>query len=146
MSIDRSGQWWKGTESSDVREYLLAYAEDAYQVHEFRLAKCSCGSEIFNLAADDVSGVAKRTCVSCNSEHFICDSEEFWTDAEPEELACIECGSKQANIGVGFSLYDHGHDVRWLYVGVRCVECGVLGCFAGWKVAYSPSLDLIEQV
>lgn len=145
MSIDKTGQWWTGTESSDLREYLVAYAEDGCPVNEFRLAKCSCGSETFNLVADDDEGVAKRTCVRCNSEHFICDSEEFWKDAEPEEMVCIECGSKQANVGVGFSLYDDG-DVRWLYVGVRCVSCGVLGCFAGWKVAYSPSHSLIERV
>jgi hypothetical protein len=31
-------------------------------------------------------------------------------------------------------------------VGVRCVSCGVLGCFASWKVAYSPSHYLIERV
>lgn len=49
-----------------------------------------------------LKAVAKRTCVRCNSEHFICDSDEFWTDAEPEELVCIQCGCKQANVGVGF--------------------------------------------
>lgn len=145
MSIDTSGQWWIGTEASDIREFLVAYAADDYPVHEFTLAKCSCGSDVFNLEADDDEGVAKRTCVGCNSERFICDSEEFYTDAEPEELVCIECGSRQTNIGVGFSLYDDGN-VRWLHVGVRCVGCGVLGCFTGWKVAYSPSQDLIKRV
>jgi hypothetical protein len=145
MSIDTTSQWWKGTEPSDIREYLVAYAEDTYPVDEFSLAKCSCGSDVFNLAADDDEGVARRTCVECKTEHFLCDSKEFWRDAEPEELVCPECGSKQANVGVGFSLHDQD-DVRWLYVGVRCVSCGVLGCFAGWKVGYSPSHDLIAQV
>ena len=145
MSIDKTGKWWVGTEPSDLHAYLVAYAEDAYTLNEFRLAKCSCGSDIFYLAADDDEGVAKRTCAGCSSEHFICDSEEFWTNAEPEELICVECGSRQANIGVGFSLNDKG-DVRWLYVGVRCVSCNVLGCFAGWKVAYSPSHHLIDRV
>ncbi len=28
MSIDNTGQWWTGTEPPDVREYLVAYAED----------------------------------------------------------------------------------------------------------------------
>lgn len=145
MSIDTTGKWWLGSEPADIREYLVAYTQDGYPVSDFRLAKCSCGSDIFNMATDDDEGVAKRTCVTCASEHFICDSEEFQEDAKLEEFSCIECGSKQANIGVGFSLYDDG-EIRWLYVGARCVACGILGCFADWKVAYSPSRDLIERV
>jgi hypothetical protein len=42
-------------------------------------------------------------------------------------------------------LYEDG-EVHWLYVGERCVRCGTLGCFAGWKIAYSPSKQLLEQV
>ena len=49
------------------------------------------------------------------------------------------------DVGVGFSLYDDG-EVRWLCVGERCPKCGILGCFAGWKVGYSPSKGLLEQV
>ena len=145
MSIDTTGQWWIGTEPADLRQYLIAFAEDTYPLNEFRLVSCSCGSDIFKLMADDDEGVAKRICARCSREHFICDSEEFWTDAQPEEFVCVECDSRKANIGVGFSLYEEG-DVRWLYVGVRCVSCGVLGCFASWKVAYSPSHYLIERV
>jgi hypothetical protein len=70
MSIDTTGKWWKGTEPADIREYLVAYTEDGYSVNEFRLARCSCGSDIFNLGADDDEGVAKRTCLKCNSEHL----------------------------------------------------------------------------
>jgi len=51
----------------------------------------------------------------------------------------------QRHIGIGFSLYDDG-EIRWLYVGERCATCGILGCFAGWKIAYSPSKQLLEQV
>jgi hypothetical protein len=92
-----------------------------------------------------VMGVAKRVCISCSSEHFICDSKEFWSDATPEEWQCVECGSKAANVGVGFSLYEEG-EVHWLYVGERCSSCGVLGCFAGWKVGHAPSRQLMDQV
>ncbi len=75
---------------------------------------------------------------------FICDSEEYWSDATPEQWKCIECGFTSANVGIGFSLYEDG-EVRWLYVGERCANCGILGCFAGWKIAYSPSKQLLEQ-
>ena len=110
-----------------------------------RYWKCTCGSEVFRLLADDNEGCAKRICASCANEALICDSAEYWDDAAPEEWKCIECGSTTANVGVGFSLYDDG-EIRWLYVGERCATCGVLGCFAGWKVAYAPSKQLFEQV
>ena len=144
MSLDTTGKWWVGTEPEDIREYLVAYTQDSYPTSEFRLAKCSCGSNTFELAADDDEGVAKRTCVICRREHFICDSEEFLQDANLEEFRC-ECGSMQVNVGVGFSLYDD-QEIHWLHVGERCAGCGVLGGFAGWKVAYSPSRHLIERV
>ncbi|MGE0404996.1 MAG: hypothetical protein AB7O65_01760 [Candidatus Korobacteraceae bacterium] len=142
--IDTSGEWWIGSEPQDVKNFLEAYAPDGYKVHEFRLARCECGSLSFFLWADDDEGTAKRTCTVCGLSHFICDSEEFWDGSQPEELVCV-CGSKSANVGVGFSLYEDG-EVRWLYVGVRCTSCGVLGCFAGWKVAYAPSAQLVDQV
>jgi hypothetical protein len=144
MSIDKSGKWWIGTSVDDLREYLEAYSADNYCIHEFRPAKCKCGGETFELLADDDEGCAKRTCTSCAIGKFICDSEEYWSDSTPEQWKCIECGSTSANIGVGFSLYEDG-EVRWLYVGERCANCGILGCLAGWKIAYSPSKQLLER-
>jgi hypothetical protein len=145
MSIDRSGKWWIGVGSEDIKEYLEAYSADGYKSSKFRLAKCTCGGDTFYLFADDEEGCAKRTCTSCGASHFICDSEEYWATASPEQWKCVDCGSKEANIGIGFSLYEDG-EVRWLYVGERCFSCGILGCFAGWKVAYSPSKQLFDQV
>lgn len=121
------------------------YSAEGYGTQAFRQARCDCGSENFELLADDDEGCAKRLCASCGTEHFICDSEEYWAESAPEKWKCVECGSTSANVGVGFSLYDDG-EIRWLYVGERCSACGILGCFAGWKVAYSPSKQLLEQV
>jgi hypothetical protein len=147
MSIDKAGKWWVGSSPEDIKEYLEAYSAppEGYGTQAFRQAKCECGSENFELFADDDEGCAKRICGLCGSEHFICDSEEFWAESTPEKWKCVECGSTRANIGIGFSLYDHG-EVRWLYLGERCAACGILGCFAGWKVAYAPSKQLLEQV
>jgi hypothetical protein len=147
MSIDTSGTWWVGSEPEDLAEYLEAYSEDGgYKTDTFRIARCKCGSMTFHLEADDNEGVARRTCTNCNAEHFICDSEEYWEDSEPEKWSCIECNSDKTNIGVGFALYPEDGEVKWLYVGTRCAKCGVLGCFAGWKVAYAPSKQLFDQV
>jgi hypothetical protein len=144
MSIDTSGKWWVGTGAQDMEEYLKAYSAQSYKVQEFRLSKCACGSLEFQLDADDDSGVAKRTCAKCKQEHFICDSEEFWEEAEPQHWKC-DCGSAATNVGVGFSLRESGGEIRWLYVGCRCAKCGCLGCFAGWKIDYAPSRQLLEQ-
>lgn len=146
MTIDTSGKWWVGSEPGEIKDFLEAYTEEEYPATEFRLAKCSCGSLDFHLEADDEEGGAKRTCAKCGADHFICDSEEYWDEAAPEKWKCMECKSKETNVGVGFSLYEDKNAVRWLYVGVRCSKCGVLGCFAGWKIAYEPSLQLMDQV
>jgi hypothetical protein len=84
--------------------------------------------------------------VKCQREHFICDSKEFWEEASPQHWACIECDSERTNVGVGFSFYPDSRDVKWLYVGCRCAKCGVLGCFAGWKVGYGDSERLLDEV
>jgi len=145
MTIDTSGKWWVGSEPTDIAEYLEGYASAGYEVHDFRLARCKCGSISFLLDADDDEGVARRTCTACETKHFVCDSEEFWDEAQPERWVC-GCSSEAANIGVGFSIYPKRGGIRWLYIGTRCSACGVLGCFAGWKVGTSDSMDLLEKV
>jgi hypothetical protein len=147
LTIDTSGKWWVGSTPEDLDEYLEVYSSDGYKTNAFRLAKCQCGSTEFELEADDDEGVARRACVACRAAHFICDSEEYWEGASPQKWECVECKSTTANVGVGFSLYeDDPTGIRWLYVGERCAKCGVLGCFAGWKVAESEALHLLELV
>jgi hypothetical protein len=145
LTIDTSGKWWVGSTPDDLDEYLHAYSSEGYKTSAFRLAKCKCGSIEFELQADDDEGVAKRVCTACHTSHYVCDSEEFWKEASPQKWKCV-CKSS-ANVGVGFSLYDDDQSaIRWLYVGTRCSKCGVLGCFAGWKVAQSNALHLLAAV
>ena len=146
MSIDKTGQWWVGNQPDDICEFLTSYASQGYEIDDFVAARCICSSLSFNLDADDDEGVAKRTCVACGLEHFICDSSEYWSDADPTRLVCVECRSETTNVGVGFSIYPNREGIRWLYVGTRCVQCGTLGCFAGWKIGTYDSMSLLEQV
>jgi hypothetical protein len=145
MGINTSGRWWVGSTPADIRGFLEAYATKGYEVHEFRLATCSCGSDSFSLDADENEGVAKRICAICSAEHFLCDSAEYWDEAKPTHWRCIECASETTNVGVGFSLIGD-KEIHWLYVGCRCATCGILGCFGGWKINYAPSRQLIDQV
>jgi hypothetical protein len=137
MAIDTSDKWWTGSGPADIRGFLEAYAPEGYEVHQFRLSVCAgCGGVEFGLSADDDEGVARRTCRACGAEHFICDSGAYWADADPRDWRCVECGGDACNVGVGFSLYpESASSIKWVYVGVRCAGCGILGCFAGWKVA-----------
>ena len=147
MAIHQGETCWIGEAPEDMGGYLEAYASDGYQVHEFRLARCTCGSVAFVLDADEEEGVARRTCSACGVQHFLCDSEEFWEDAAPETCPCVGCGSSVTNVDVGFSLYPSDPTgVRWLYVGTRCTQCGILGCAADWKVGTGDALDLFEKV
>src|ERR1700755_3542213 len=116
MTIDTSGEWWIGSEPGDIGKYLEAYASKGYEVHDFRLARCQCGSTTFILDADDDEGAARRTCTVCGSMHFICDSEEFWDEADPERWECVDCDTEATNVGVGFSIYPGRGGIRWLYV------------------------------
>jgi hypothetical protein len=146
VSIDTTGKWWVGTEPDDIACFLRDHGKDSYHVHEFRLSRCRCGSVEFHLDADDNAGVAKRTCVKCKSEHFICDCAKYWGTASPERCRCVVCPSDVVNIGVGYSLYpESSTSILWVYIGVRCVRCGLLGCFAGWKICQDDVAHLFEQ-
>jgi hypothetical protein len=146
MAIDTSGKWWVGSDVNDLPEYLRALSEEGYLATEFRIAQCPCGSNVFQVAIDADEGAAKRTCVRCGAEHFICDSEEYWKDSAPRKWKCTgKCKSKSANICVGFALRKKQDDVHWVYIGTRCADCGVLGCYGDWKIDYSPSLQLLDS-
>ena len=38
----------------------------------------------------------------------------------------------------GFIRRDSG-SVKWVYIGSRCANCGVLGSFLDWKIDYEPT-------
>jgi hypothetical protein len=148
MTIDKTGKWWVGTEPADTTEYLIAYQAEGYAIDATRLCQCRCGSVVFSLQADPDEGCAQRTCSACGVKHFICDSAEYWDQADPSQWACAECGNQECNLAVGFSLYapeDQRRDVRWISVGNRCTKCGTLGSFVDWKVGYGPSNQLLDQ-
>ncbi len=144
--LDKSGQWWKGATPGSIREYLDRYMADSYPMHEFRLARCDCGSDRFRLDADDCEGVARRTCTDCAESRFICGSEQYAEEAELEHWMCADCESDVCNAGVGFSIPNNGKWVRWLDVGVRCDNCGILGCFVGWDADGTPAAELLGKV
>lgn len=39
---------------------------------------------------------------------------------------------------IGFIRRENGN-VKWVYVGNRCIECGTLGSCLDWKIDYEPT-------
>jgi hypothetical protein len=153
MAVDDSGKWWVGSEPANIQEYLEAFtqSEGAYPARLFRLVRCSCGSERFKL--ERASEVTRRTCASCGYHKYICREAEDWEEAEAEEgtepYSCVECAAREANIVVGFAVYDDNPQidgVKWFYVGVRCAECGILGCFNDGKIGWGPAAEVEKSV
>ena len=142
--IDRSGQWWRGTEFDDLATYLREFTAQGYPAGPVAQSTCECGRRVFRLELDDEEGCARRTCSTCGRAAFIADSAEYWDEADPGDAQC-RCGEEGFEVGVAFSLRDDG-DVRWITVGGRCVACGLLGAYADWKIDYSPTDHLLTAV
>ena len=49
-------------------------------------------------------------------------------------------------ISAGVALYQDSQDVRWLYVGCRCVCCGLTACYGDWKNEYPGYETLLRAV
>jgi hypothetical protein len=144
MAIDKSGTYWVGTEGVDIDEYLRELTAEGYPADRFVHAKCGCGHDRFRLHVDADEGCARRTCAQCRLPHFLCDSEDAWEAGDPKEVVC-PCGAKFFEIAVAFSHRDDA-TVRWITIGQRCVDCGVLGAAVDWKIDYSPTEHLYGQV
>lgn len=147
MAIDESGEWWTGSEASDIEVYLAEYTamEEAYPATAFHPVACPCGLDRFQLVR--AGSITQRTCPSCGQVCYICRDGNpiHWEEASKEEeaelYACVGCNGNGANVCLGFAGYPENPDIdaiKWFYVGVRCCTCGVLSCFNSGKVGRGP--------
>jgi hypothetical protein len=151
MAIDDTGKWWIGSDASDIQDYLAALtrSDNGYPSTYYKPIQCGCGSIRFRL--ERAGDVARRTCVKCDESKFICRESEDWEETEAEigieQYACIECGTEDANLTVGFAGYDDPKidGIKWFFVGVRCVQCGVLSCYCDGKIGWGPARDVLER-
>ena len=152
MAIDDSGEWWTGSEASDIEPYLAEYtaSRGAYPATAFWPVVCPCGSPRFRLAG--AGSTTQRTCTECGQVRYLArfGDDIGWAEAVEEEgaelCACVGCGGDTVNVCLGFADYARHPGckdmpvsllpdaVLWFFVGVRCVECGALGCFNDGKV------------
>ena len=151
MPITKRGEYFYGDSQADIREELRRYSDqNAYPIDYFADCVCVCGARLFELHVDEDNGVGGRTCLACGSEHVMADGAQYLDDAELESCECL-CGQSAFEITAGVHVYrgannDPTEDVRWFYIGCRCPECGLVGCYADWKNEYNGYQELLAKV
>jgi hypothetical protein len=144
MTLDKSGQLWRGEDFTDLADYIRCFQPEGYPVDQVVESVCAqCSGRTFRVLVDDDEGCAQRTCVGCGAAAFIADSAEYWDEADPCQGECL-CGGGEFAVAVGFSLRDDG-EVRWISIGLRCLADNTLGVCTDWKIDYGPSRHLISQ-
>jgi hypothetical protein len=145
MTIDASGEWWVGTEAADLEPFLKDYEAGGYPVSKVVPVACACGSSHFEVALADDEDAVRRACVRCGAEALMLDSAEHWDDEEEHDECACPCEGEVFEAAVGFAHRKDG-SIKWVSVGLRCVECGILGVYADWKIDYEPSAHLYAAV
>ncbi len=145
MALKKRGNNFFSDSQFDIPEVLKKYSEHGYLAEHFQDAVCSCGHKLFRLFVDDNEGAGIRICASCKYEHPIGDSADYLEGAELEDCEC-PCGQGIFEITAGISLYRDSEDVRWLYLGCRCPECGLTAVYADWKNEYEGYRNLLKLI
>ncbi|MBF9128553.1 hypothetical protein I0C86_06050 [Plantactinospora sp. S1510] len=136
----------RGATFDDLAAFLQQPDPGGYPVQAVRECVCrSCGGRSFEVALMEEERAARRTCLTCGESEFIADSEEYWDDdTEVDHYCACSCGGEEFAGAVGYSLREDG-DVRWVFVGLRCLACGGLGIYEDWKISYGPSAFLLDR-
>ncbi len=145
MTLRHEKGHWRGDTLDDLRSEMRRYAlKNGYALAVDHAPACACGGGVmkdsygagtFFISADHGEGGTMLTCGSCDQRGFVADSQRFMRARSLHEDAaavCV-CGRRDFHVIVGAALYDASRDVRWWYVGGRCVRCGVLGVYVDWK-------------
>ncbi|USX55809.1 hypothetical protein [Lentzea sp. HUAS12] len=124
-------------------EAIRAYQDEGYEVTHVVESVCGgCGGKSFTVQMTEDQAV-RRTCLACGLGEFIGDSDEHWDEDDAEECECT-CGGEDFAAALGSSCLPDG-EVRWLTVGLRCLECGLAGVYEDWKIDYLPSRHLVTR-
>ena len=135
-----------GDEQEDIVAFLRESTANEYPAVHFAHARCdACKGRSFRVQIDDAAGVCVRTCAVCGRTHPVGDSADFLDEAELDECEC-PCGKETFELTVGVALYEGSEDVRWIYIGLRCVACGLVGNYGDWKNEYDDYRELLARV
>jgi len=146
MTLRKKGRFWYGTTAEDVQAEVLRYSTlNGCEAVKFALSACACSGKTFRLETDDDEGVARRTCTSCGTGHFMGDSESFAAEAALEAHECV-CDGETFELLSGVALYEGSNDARWHYIGCRCSRCNLTGVFADWKCEAGDADEFLAKV
>ncbi len=146
MALHKRGKYRYGDSQHDIQAELSLYSHaNGYPAVHYADAICVCGHKLFHLLLDDEQGAAVRICKHCAAQHPIADSSEYLEDAELDECEC-PCGFNTFQITAGIALYQDSADVRWLYIGCRCAQCGLTACYGDWKNEYNDFRELLRRI
>ncbi|MBQ1205607.1 MAG: hypothetical protein IIX67_00230 [Clostridia bacterium] len=139
--IDKSRKYWHGDSPDDIDEFLKEYTE--LPEIDIEPVTCrSCGSDLLVMRIDGNEEAIQVKCQKCGAKKILLDCEEVWEDAKPRLRKCAVCKTeKEHNVKVGFDRRENG-SVKWVYIGSRCANCGVLASYLDWKVSYEPTEEM----
>ncbi|WP_430782373.1 hypothetical protein [Actinoplanes sp. G11-F43] len=144
MSLDKSGELWRGRDFEDLAAAVRDFRAGGYRVDTVIESRCAgCDGRAFRVDVDEQDNT-RRVCLACGASRFIGDSAEHWDEDAQDNCEC-PCGGDRFAVAVGFACHDDG-DVRWISVGLRCLADGTLGVYADWKIDYGPSRHLLTRV
>ena len=145
MALVKKRKYWYGDSREDLLEEVRRYSTgNTYVATRFASPKCGCGGVTFKLASDEEQGAAKRTCSACGAEHLMGDSKDYADEAEFENHLCI-CDGEEFELAPGVALYTESNDVRWFYVGCRCIRCNLVGVFVDYKCEAGDADDFLRE-
>lgn len=145
-ALKESEEQTRGATFEDLADFLRRPVTGGYPVQAVRECICRCcGGRSFEVALMEDESAARRICLTCGEGEFIGDSAEYWDDtAEADYYCACHCGGEEFAAAVGYSLRETG-DVRWIFVGLRCLACDSLGVYEDWKINYGPSTFLLDR-
>lgn len=143
--IDKTKKFWRGFSADDIDEYLRLYSgcDDI----DIKPVIChSFGNDAFEVNLDNVESTVQIKCTRCGEEKIILDCEDIWEESSPEFQKCPVCkDSGSFNMKVGFIRREDG-DVKWVYIGNRCTNCGTLGSFTDWEINFAPTDEMEKNI
>jgi hypothetical protein len=94
---------------------------------------------VFSVQIDDEYQEAALFCRARDAKYLFHTREvDGFYDGDPDadteycSCPCTDRGGSYFEITVGASLYEPSDIVRWVYLGCRCVACGLTGYLAEW--------------
>jgi hypothetical protein len=153
VAIRKRGTFWYGDTAADIREVLTRDRGTVHPISVFADAVCDCGGREFSLQVDEEHGEAAWFCKACNAQYLFHDRDiDGYYEGDPKadteccNCPCTERGGSHFEVTVGASLYDDSEDVRRVYIGCRCVACGLTACYADWNRVDIPYPKLFAHV